>query len=365
MATETTPATADADSPTNAPDIVIAPPAEDEALEAEDDDAPDSAFGGSNSASDWTSVTSSIYKGVIMNGRRYQSLKEGEYWGPSDEQQFESQANSHLTFMLYDQFEENPYFRAPIGEKATHVLDIGTGDAQWAIDVADKFPNVTVYGVDLHPPPQTWVAPNCILEVDDVTQRWTWAHKFDLVHLRFMMGSFTQDQWKKVYREAYKNLEPGGWIEQVEPTIHFQSDDGTVESDPVLSNWGPIFYGIGKKVGRHLDTINTMRAEIEEAGFEVKGEKNFKFAHGSWPKHPLHKEIGRLHLKAAKLGLEGYAMYLLTTFGEPEPWTPEQVQLMLMQVRKQLDGRTRHSYTAIKRIWAQKPFDKPATETET
>ena len=26
-----------------------------------------------------------------------------------------------------------------------------------AIDVADKFPDATVYGVDLYPPPNTWV----------------------------------------------------------------------------------------------------------------------------------------------------------------------------------------------------------------
>lgn len=85
-------------------------------------------------------MTSSIYRGVIENGRRYQSLKEGEYWGPSDEQQFESMANNHLCQLLYDQFEENQYFRSPVGENATHILDVGTGEGQWAIDVADKFP---------------------------------------------------------------------------------------------------------------------------------------------------------------------------------------------------------------------------------
>lgn len=86
-------------------------------------------------------MTSSIYKGVIENGRRYQTLKEGEYWGPSDEQQFESMANTHLYLQLYDREEENVYFRSPIPETATHILDIGTGSGEWAIDVADKFPH--------------------------------------------------------------------------------------------------------------------------------------------------------------------------------------------------------------------------------
>ena len=90
-------------------------------------------------------MTSSIYKGVIENGRRYQILKEGEYWGPSDEQQFESMANTHLTFQLIDQFQENPYFRSPIAKNAQNILDIGTGDGQWAVDVADKFPECKLH----------------------------------------------------------------------------------------------------------------------------------------------------------------------------------------------------------------------------
>lgn len=45
----------------------------------------DSAFG--TDKSDTTSVSSSIYEGYIENGRRYQTKREGEYWGPSDEKQ--------------------------------------------------------------------------------------------------------------------------------------------------------------------------------------------------------------------------------------------------------------------------------------
>lgn len=33
-----------------------------------------------------------------------------------------------------------------------------------AIDVADRYPHATVRGVDLSPPPEDWVPPNCILE---------------------------------------------------------------------------------------------------------------------------------------------------------------------------------------------------------
>lgn len=59
-------------------------------------------------------------------------------------------------------------------------------------------------GVDLYPAPTTWLPPNCIMEVDDVLQEWTWRDKFDLVHLRQMMGAFTPDEWATFYKQCYE-----------------------------------------------------------------------------------------------------------------------------------------------------------------
>jgi hypothetical protein len=63
---------------------------------------------------------------------------------------------------------------------------------------------VTVHGVDLYPPPATWVPPNCIFEVDDITQEWTWRNKFDLIHFRLLLGAFKPDEWTKLYRSCYE-----------------------------------------------------------------------------------------------------------------------------------------------------------------
>jgi hypothetical protein len=62
----------------------------------------------------------------------------------------------------------------------------------------------TVRGVDLFPPDVNWMPPNCILEVDDVLQDWTWHEPFDLVHLRILEGAFTPEEQKKVYAQIYK-----------------------------------------------------------------------------------------------------------------------------------------------------------------
>lgn len=48
-------------------------------------------------------------------------------------------------------------------------------------------------------------------------------------------------------------------------------------------------------------------------------------------------------------------MFLLTHFGEPKPWTPEEVQMLLLELRRDLDNRKIHVYRLGKRVWAQKP----------
>ena len=61
-----------------------------------------------------------------------------------------------------------------------------------------------VRGVDLFPPPVTWAPRNCALEVDDILKDWTWRQKFDLIHMRFMAGSFHEDEWREVYAKIFQ-----------------------------------------------------------------------------------------------------------------------------------------------------------------
>lgn len=248
-------------------------------------DPSDSAYC-SDASSETTSISSSIYRGVIQNGRRYQSLKEGEYWGPSDEKQFSSMETQHIMYLTLDGQAPNPFFYAPVREGARRILDIGTGNGSWAIDVADQFPDSTVVGVDLHPPPETWVPPNLIFEVDDVSQPWTWSQKFDLIHMRILMGAFTPQGWEDVYRQAYENLEPGGWIEQFEDGGVFHNDDGALPEDPQhpINVLGRTVFACGEKSGRPLNMVDTMKASIEKAGFVNVHEKLYKVPIGGWAK---------------------------------------------------------------------------------
>ncbi|OBT98479.1 hypothetical protein VE01_03534 [Pseudogymnoascus verrucosus] len=330
---------------------------EDGLVEIDDED---SAYGGDDSQSETTSIASSMYRGYIENGRRYQTVREDKYWGPSDEQQFETFEAGHLVYQILDCQEENTLFRSPIPANAQHIIDLGTGDGTWAVQVADRFPGITVHGVDLYPPPVTWVPPNCIFEVDDITQDWTWNNKFDLIHLRLLLGAFKQDEWAKLYRQCYDNLQPGGWIEQVELDVRVMSDDGSLKPDSLLAGWGQTFLDCASDAGRPLNTQTTMRDSIAAAGFTEIREKLYKCPIGEWPKHPVYKDAGRVNAVHWKSGLEGWAMWLLTKHGRPTPWSADEVRVYVAKVRRELTEGAAvglHIYHFTRRVWARKPLN--------
>lgn len=332
------------------------------ALDVDNNTDVDSAFG-DDSQSETTSIGSSMYAGYFENGRRYQNLTgDNRYWGPADENQFESLEAGHLLYLIMDSQEKNNLFRSPISDKAQNVIDLGTGDGAWAIDVADKFPHLTVRGVDLYPPPATWVPPNAIFEVDDFLQEWTWSVKFDLVHLRLMLGSMTPDETQSVYERCYKNMVPGGWIESLESDINVKSDDGSLDPNSQLAAWGGLLTGCAKVSGRSLLSPAERRAMLEKAGFINIQEKEYKLPLGGWPKHPTYKDAGHVNLQQWRSGLEGWGMWMLTKFAQPTPWSPDEVRVLVAKLKRELDNPKLHAYHLSSRIWGQKPFETKQEE---
>ncbi|CAG8148345.1 unnamed protein product [Penicillium salamii] len=319
------------------------------------------APGWTASPDDWqsetTSIGSSLYRGLLDNGRRYQSLSNKEYCIPSDELQFETYEAGHLVDLILESDRENPLFRSPVGadrEGALQVLDIGTGQGTWAIDVADMFPNSTVRGVDLFPPPVTWMPPNCVIEVDNVLEDWTWREQFDLIHMRNMLGSFDPSEWDRLYQQCFDKMAPGGWIEQLEVGPFVKSDDGSIPPDSAMSQWGPMMQACGEQAGRSCDIILTMADSIKKAGFVEVREKTYKWPLGPWPKNQKLKEAGTVNVQHWMSGMEGWCMWLLTKFGEPEPWTKEQVHVYCAKLRSELKNPYYHAYHTS--VWARKPM---------
>lgn len=90
-------------------------------------------------------VESSVSDGMIEYFRLYQATTDDEYPYPCDVLQFESFEAAHYLHLMLNESRPNPLFLAPVEkecqEKGLRVIDVGTGDASWAVAVAEEFPD--------------------------------------------------------------------------------------------------------------------------------------------------------------------------------------------------------------------------------
>jgi ubiquinone/menaquinone biosynthesis C-methylase UbiE len=76
----------------------------------------------------------------------------------------------------------------PMINKPTGILDVGTGSGRWVVEVAEKYPSATVWGLDLSPAsPLYEPPPNCEFLVGDLTHGFDFDDgTLDLVHSRYV-----------------------------------------------------------------------------------------------------------------------------------------------------------------------------------
>ena len=131
-------------------------PAGNTAIEADPDffDGSDSSLGDDAASSRYTaSLTSSIERYPIENGRRYHAFKDGSYILPNDESELD---RLDLTYNMLKIAMNHKLYNAPIGTSPKRILDVGTGTGIWAIEVADELPDAEIIGTDLSPTQPTW-----------------------------------------------------------------------------------------------------------------------------------------------------------------------------------------------------------------
>ena len=89
----------------------------------------------------------------------------------------------------------------------------------------------------------------------------------DYIHMRWLIGSVSD--WEALYREAYRTLRPGGWLESYDSSAIIESDDGSVGDDSAIGQWGKIFCNFGKTIGRSFTVVQdgTQTEAMRAAGF--------------------------------------------------------------------------------------------------
>ncbi|KAJ6447126.1 hypothetical protein O9K51_01901 [Purpureocillium lavendulum] len=111
------------------------------------------------------------------------------------------------------------------------ILDCGCGACDWAVDVAERFPESEVLGIDISPHMIPEELPeNLEIQIDDLNGRFTFpTDHFDVVHSRLMAGGIHANRWRSYVQDMFRVLKPGGWCQMVEIYFNAQSDNGTLE----------------------------------------------------------------------------------------------------------------------------------------
>ncbi|KAH9222060.1 S-adenosyl-L-methionine-dependent methyltransferase [Leptodontidium sp. 2 PMI_412] len=331
---------------------------EDEAIEAENDTC--------RSGSLTETLSSTIARGVEEHGRTYAAYGNEEYGLPIDEEELDRIDMSHAKYVM---LLEKKLFLAPITESPQKILDIGTGTGIWAIEMAELYPSAEVLGLDIAPVQPQWygylpwnpkghganmferVPPNCIFEIDDVEMPWTLAQdSYDFIHARDLLLSIRD--WPKLVDQCYKTLKPGGYLELQCIYPRLKCDDDSTPHNSGLWMFSNYALDASTKMGAPLDACTRYGEYMATAGFEDIVERRFKLPSSPWAREKRMKLIGAFELHNL---LRGVSAMSLRMFSKAYGWSQSQIELFLVQARKDMQNTRYHSYYDFMIVYARKP----------
>jgi len=158
-----------------------------------------------------------------------------------------------------------------------------------------------------------------------------------------------------LFKEAYRCLKPGGYIENMEPSAVIESDDSSVSEDSAMAQWGKIFIEGGRKSGRTWTGVKdgVQEKAVTEAGFEDIQVHTFKVPIGGWQEDPKQKELGEFYHSIMERDMEGMVAYSATVLGD---YSHEEIQAYIDQMRRELRDKSKHTWHWEKVIVARKPL---------
>lgn len=95
-----------------------------------------------------------------------------------------------------------------------------------------------------------------------------------------------------------------------------------------------------------------MPERMQAAGFEDVQKKTHKCPIGAWPRDRRLRYCGLFMRTSIMDGLRGLSRRPLTALG----WTPLQIEMFLVEVRKALMETSVHSYLGLHVIYGRKPL---------
>ncbi len=192
--------------------------------------------------------------------------------------------------------------------RAPHILDIGCATGEWGLDLASKFRQFQVFGIDISERMIAYAQRQAENQELAAAVHFQKANaldvlpfpddSFDLVHIRVAVGFILRNRWEDVFRECWRVLRPQGILISTEGeagiTTYKNPATATINRWLVEALWvsGLGFWdGIGSAHGIHA---------MQPVFFQCVGYRNVEFfpfmAYNSYGSPQYHAWLDHLKI---------------------------------------------------------------------
>ncbi|MFL5655544.1 MAG: class I SAM-dependent methyltransferase [Ktedonobacteraceae bacterium] len=236
-----------------------------------------------------------------------------------------------------------------------HILDVGCGPGEWALEIAQRFPGSQITGIDIsalmityaHYTAESQHISNVQFQVMDARQLLAFPDaSFDLINARFIVGFMSTTTWPQLIHECFRILRPGGILCNCEPeSLGSTTSPSLAQYNSLVTQamrWaGQCFAPVGDQYG--ISAV--LHRLLHEAGFQRIQQEAFVINYSTgMPAHTAMYENFKTFLKLLQA--------LLVRGGLT---TQEDIEVLYSRTFEEMEADDFCAAAFFQRVWGKKP----------
>jgi len=168
---------------------------------------------------------------------------------------------------------------------------------------------------------------------------WKFDHKFSYIHTRML--TLGMHDWTRFFKQAWDNLEPGGWLETSEVQFPGRRADAEDQRDSPFIQWGEHVSAGAQVAGIDAAASEKFTDQLQTQGFTNVDRVNVQWPVKPWARGEKSKYLGKLLYRNT---LDAVPAIATGVFTKCLGWDKGQVDAFCKTVIKDVDDKNSHFY---------------------